>query len=211
MSGSKDIPNEAPESIMIGVSDAVKKIDLGIELPEQGHITLGILKKSIQRKGIEKPILVRADGAGGYEILDGWRRLQICRELGKDCPATLLKNIGDARAREITLEENLNQRSMSKKTRIALAFQLRKEFNYSDSKIAKFLGVHQTTISRLFQDKKPKKRTEKDFHKMQCENIAIIESSIRIAMKDLGVLRTALREDAKQIIGDLQDRVHRLL
>jgi len=165
MSISKTIPKEVSESILVGISDVVARIDIGITLPDQGKNDLGDLKKSIEENGVEVPILVRANGSGGYYVIDGGLRLQICRELGKDCPATLLKNIDDTRAREIALEENLGRRAMTNETKKKIAFQLRDLYNYSYSKIAKLLCVHRTAVSDWFKAEKPSKEAITDLHK----------------------------------------------
>ena len=81
----QDLPDEEPalpaplqKSILIRAFDTVDRNDTGIMLPEHGINELNELRKKIKENGVEVPILVRATGAGSYEVLDGWRRLQIC-------------------------------------------------------------------------------------------------------------------------------------
>jgi ParB/RepB/Spo0J family partition protein len=154
MNTLKNISKDKSENIMISVSDEVNSIDLGIELPGHTKKELEELKKNIEDNGVEMPIFVIRNNSGGYSVIDGNHRLQICRELGRDCPATIL-NVSDARAREIALEQNLSRRSMTQDQKKESAYQMRHKLGLSNSKIAKILCVSHVTIGNWLGPVKP--------------------------------------------------------
>ena len=206
-------PKGPYENILLGVSDAVNRIDTGITLPWYEKNDLGELRKKIEESGVEVPILVRADGGGGYEVIDGWQRLQICRSLGKDTPATIL-NIDTARAREIALEENLGRRILSQRQKKEIAFQLRDKWNLSNRKIAARLCVSHATVCRWLEPPKPaleKTQEQKiiDFYRKKGSVIAKIGEAIMLFISGLQPGAT-IREEVERGLGYLQDELSAL-
>lgn len=72
------------------------------------------LKNSIERTGLQSPIIVRPTEDGNYEILSGHNRVKAFRELGRDTiPADVRENLSDEQAEEIFFDTNLNQQAFS--------------------------------------------------------------------------------------------------
>lgn len=72
------------------------------------------LKSSIERTGLQSPIIVRPTEDGNYEILSGHNRVKAFRELGMDTiPADVRDNLSDEQAEEIFFDTNLNQQAFS--------------------------------------------------------------------------------------------------
>lgn len=72
------------------------------------------LKSSIERTGLQSPIIVRPTEDGNYEILSGHNRVKAFRELGRDTiPADVRDNLSDEQAEEIFFDTNLNQQAFS--------------------------------------------------------------------------------------------------
>jgi ParB/RepB/Spo0J family partition protein len=206
-------PKGPYENILLSVSDAAHRIDTGITLPGYEKNELGELRKKIEESGVEVPILVRANSGDGYEVIDGWHRLQICRELGRETPATLL-NIDDVRAREIALEENLSRRILSQRQKKEIAFQLRDKWNFSNRKIASRLCVSHATVCRWLEPAKPaleKTQEQKiiDFHRKKGSVIAKIGESIMLFMSELQS-GAAIREEVGRGLSYLQDELSAL-
>ena len=203
---------EPKESILVGVSDTVKRIDLGIKLPEHGKGELAALKKSIAENGVEVPILVRPDGPGGFEVVDGWHRLQVCRELGRAAPATLLKTISDARAREIAFEENLGRRPMTKEQKKEMAHYL-SSLGFSTRTIAARLCVYHTTVARWLKaidepaDEQIIEHIVISFFMDGCAKINKFKETVLEFLADVGSMETELREEAELRIKELHKEV----
>jgi len=66
----------------------------------------GKLKVYLQREGFVEPLVVRPFG-DGYQIVGGFHRWEIARELGYDTVPCVVVNIDDARAKVLTI--NLNE------------------------------------------------------------------------------------------------------
>ena len=66
------------------------------------------IRKSIERNGLFKPIIVRVvPGIAGYEIIGGEHRWEQAKELGyADVPVANLGEISDAKAKEISVIDN---------------------------------------------------------------------------------------------------------
>jgi hypothetical protein len=65
------------------------------------------LKKSLQRHGSFKPIIVRTLSTGQLEILGGFHRAEAAKELGlTEVPICNLGTMDDSKAKEITLIDN---------------------------------------------------------------------------------------------------------
>ena len=70
------------------------------------------LKQSIRLRGVIQPILVRP-AADRFEVVAGYGRLTISRELGLNDIPVLIKPLSDAEALEHQMEENLNREGLS--------------------------------------------------------------------------------------------------
>jgi len=169
------------ERILIRASDDVKIINLGIKLPGHTKKELDVLKSSIKKYGVQIPILVKKGPYKGcYVIIDGAHRLQICRELGIDCPAILI-DVDDKRAREICVEKNLSMRAMTKIQKKEMAFQLFYVLKLSIPKIAQRLCLSHTTVGKWLSPDKPdaqtgKQKVYKFFEKKHVNAIKMLES-----------------------------------
>jgi transposase len=102
---------------------------------------------------------------------------------------------------------------MSGKAKLKIAEQLRKQFYFSYSQIAKKLCVHPSTVYEWFREKKSydaAAKTPSRILQKQYESINDIQRSVKFAMTGLGPLRTALREDAIKEVSGLHDKVSEL-
>ncbi len=73
---------------------------------------LAELASSVAQHGVLQPIVVRPLAAGGYQIIAGERRWRAARQAGlKEIPA-LVKEIGEEKAMEIALVENLQREDL---------------------------------------------------------------------------------------------------
>ncbi|WP_411328674.1 ParB/RepB/Spo0J family partition protein [Anaerofustis stercorihominis] len=70
-------------------------------------------KKSIEENGILNPVIVRADGNGGYEILAGHNRIRAAKEVGLSKIPAIIKNVDDINAAYIVADTNLQREKVS--------------------------------------------------------------------------------------------------
>jgi len=122
-----------------------------IPLRENRMISIPQLAVSIAEKGLMQPIIVRPKGEEGYfEIIAGNRRFQACKMLGWSKIMSHIMEIDDDReAYEVSLIENLQQRSMNP-IEEAKAFKKYVEtFGWGgESDLSRRIGKSQEYISR---------------------------------------------------------------
>lgn len=97
---------------MAGDSVEIKNISISLITPNNYNPNvvqteiLAKLKAEIAAKGMCEPILVRIRGDGGYEIVDGEHRWQVCKELGWQEIPCIIQNFDDKEAKIKTLQLN---------------------------------------------------------------------------------------------------------
>ena len=103
------------------------------------------LKADISQRGVMIPI--EYDEAG--HVLDGYHRLQICRELGiKDFPKVIRAGMTEAEKLTHARKLNIARRHLTQEQkRTLIREQLKATPEQSDRQIAKVLGVSQPTVS----------------------------------------------------------------
>ena len=103
------------------------------------------LRASIERSGVVSPIVVDQNG----QMIDGFNRERIARELGVDCPRSVRHVADDDERIALTLDLNVARRDqLTKKQRDALAEMLRQKYHWSNRRIAEALGVSHQTVDR---------------------------------------------------------------
>jgi len=138
-------------------------------------------------------------------------RLEICRELGIDVPATLL-NVDKERAREIALEENLSRRPMTRDQKKEIAYQLRNEWGYTNERIAASLCVSHVTVGNWLGPAKNGSKRKKEqevykFFKSRCKNIAKVRALVEEAMPAICMMEENLRIEAELGIKYLKEEL----
>lgn len=89
------------------------------------------LRAEIAQKGLCEPIIVRSRG-DGYEIVDGYHRWQICRDLGfKDVPC-VVQDYSDTEAKIKTLQLNYMRGSAVPIKLASLIHELNREIKLED-------------------------------------------------------------------------------
>lgn len=101
------------------------------------------LKADIQVNGVQIPIEVDEEG----NILDGYHREKICRELGINCPKNVRAGLSEEEKIEFAIRINLNRRHLTVEQRREMAKKL-KEGGWSYRKIGEALGVDKETVRK---------------------------------------------------------------
>lgn len=105
------------------------------------------LAQSIKTYGIIQPISVRKSKDDKYELVAGERRLKAAKLAGlKEVPAIVV-NITDKESAAIALLENLQREDLNYMEEAEAYFNLIKEHNYTQEKLAESIGKKQSTIA----------------------------------------------------------------
>jgi len=115
---------------------------------------LAALTASIRELGILQPVLVRATGAGEYELVAGERRWRAAKRAGLQVIPALVRTTDDAASLEQALVENLQREDLNPMDEAAAYQQLIEDFRLTHDEVAARMGKSRTTITntlRLFQ------------------------------------------------------------
>ena len=93
---------------------------------------LAKLRLEIAQKGLKLPILVRSGQSGGYEIVDGYHRWLICRELGMTAIPCIIQDFTDTEAKIKCLQMNYLRGSAVPIKLASLIHDLSKEIRLED-------------------------------------------------------------------------------
>lgn len=85
------------------------------------------LKESIERIGLQNPIIVRKIDNGKYEILAGHNRARAFKELGKTTIPAMIQDVDDDTAQMIMVDTNIVQRQSITAMERARAYKLKDE------------------------------------------------------------------------------------
>jgi ParB-like chromosome segregation protein Spo0J len=101
------------------------------------------LRANIALNGIQVPIVKDEKG----QILDGFARAKIAKELGYECPSVTVRGLSEQEKRSQVRALNLARRHLDWQTkRQIVADELRENPDRSNRWIARFLGVHHATV-----------------------------------------------------------------
>jgi ParB/RepB/Spo0J family partition protein len=110
------------------------------------------LRQSIERTGIQQPLVVSHLGAGKYVLIDGYRRLQIAKYLKlRDVPGVIdrvPKGVAPEDYRDrmrFILDEH--RQDLLPTQRASLIITLKKNFDMNNREVGEYLGVDAMTIS----------------------------------------------------------------
>lgn len=120
-------------------------IDQNPGQPRKRFTGIEELSVSIRDHGLQQPIVVRPKD-GRYEIVAGERRFMACRLLGRKTVETIIRELGDAEAYELTIIENAQRKDLSPMEE-AEAFKRLQEAGYTQQRIADMVGKTQSYVA----------------------------------------------------------------
>ncbi|MFN2561292.1 MAG: ParB/RepB/Spo0J family partition protein [Jatrophihabitans sp.] len=112
---------------------------------------LAELTHSIREFGVLQPVVVRADPAGGYELVMGERRLRAATAAGLDTiPAIVRTTADDAMLRDALLE-NIHRAQLNPLEEAAAYQQLLEEFGTTHEELAHRIGRSRPQVSNTIR------------------------------------------------------------
>lgn len=106
---------------------------------------------SIREIGLLQPVIVRAVGAGRFELIAGERRLRACREAGlADIPAIVRDTDDDAMLRDALLE-NLHRADLNALEEAAAYQQLLSDFGCTQEELARRIGRSRPQVTNTLR------------------------------------------------------------
>ncbi len=109
------------------------------------------LTHSIREFGVLQPVVVRADPAGGYELVMGERRLRAATAAGlESIPAVIRSTADDAMLRDALLE-NIHRAQLNPREEAAAYQQLLEEFGVTHDELATRIGRSRPQVSNTIR------------------------------------------------------------
>ena len=109
------------------------------------------LAASIRANGILQPIIVRAGGAAGYEVVAGERRVRAARLAGlTDIPA-IVRRYSDDEVLVLSLVENIQRTDLNAIDKAQAFRRLSTHLGATHQDIAERLGIDRTSVTHLLR------------------------------------------------------------
>jgi len=105
------------------------------------------LARSILRYGLIQPISVRQDGAGGYELIAGERRLRASKRAGLKTISAIIYAAGEEESAVIALIENLQRENLHFFDEAQAYQNLLLEHGLTQEELARRIGKNQSTVA----------------------------------------------------------------
>jgi ParB family chromosome partitioning protein len=109
------------------------------------------LVHSIQEVGLLQPVIVRATGAGSYELVMGERRWRATREAGLDTIGAIVRDTSDDDLLRDALLENLHRSQLNPLEEAAAYQQLLDDFGCTHEELAERIGRSRPQISNTLR------------------------------------------------------------
>ena len=111
------------------------------------------LRASLKSSGLLQPITVRrrSDGADGYELVAGERRLRAAISLGWTTISAVVKDLDDRQLLGLALVENLQRSDLNPIEEAEGYDRLITEFGHSQQSIAEMVGRDRSTIANMLR------------------------------------------------------------
>jgi ParB family transcriptional regulator, chromosome partitioning protein len=153
---AKTIEESAPPSLQVAagfVELNVKRLRPGRFQPRRTiqESELEALANSIKEQGVLQPIVVRALGNDGYEIIAGERRWRAAQLAGLQTVPVIIKDVPDEAALAIAIIENIQRENLNPMEEAIALDRLGTEFGLSHEKIASAVGKSRTTVTNLLR------------------------------------------------------------
>ena len=108
---------------------------------------LSDLANSIRRHGIVQPVVVRAVGAGRYEIIAGERRWRAAQLAGMAEVPVLVRNVDDRTALELAIVENVQRADLNPLEEAQGYEQLIAEHGYTQNDLGDIIGKSRSHVA----------------------------------------------------------------
>src|ERR1700677_2066329 len=112
---------------------------------------LAELAASITANGVVQPILVRPLEAGRFQLIAGERRWRASQLAGKTTVPSILRQVSDEQAMEITIVENLQRADLNPMEQARAFERLSREFHMTQEQMATRTGKDRATVANFLR------------------------------------------------------------
>lgn len=144
------------------------------------------LAQSIRTVGLIQPLIVRRDGAGGYELVAGERRLRALKSIGAQTASCIVQDMVQEKSAMVALIENMQREDLFYLEEAQCYETLLKSYDLTQEELARRLGCSQSSIANKLR-------------------LLRLHESVKTAMKENGLSERharallKLRDEAEQL------------
>ena len=109
------------------------------------------LADSIRQHGLVQPIIVRADPAGGYEIVAGERRWRASQRAGLHQVPVIVRDLDNRRVIEMAIIENVQREDLNAIEEASGYNELIQQFNYTQEQLAEQIGKSRSHLANTLR------------------------------------------------------------
>ncbi len=109
------------------------------------------LAGSIQQHGLVQPIIVRADPAGGYEIVAGERRWRASQVAGLHQVPVIVRELADRDVIEMAIIENVQREDLNAIEEASGYNELIQRFHYTQEQLAEQIGKSRSHLANTLR------------------------------------------------------------
>jgi ParB family chromosome partitioning protein len=109
------------------------------------------LAGSIQQHGLVQPIVVRADPAGGYEIVAGERRWRASQLAGLHQVPVIVRELADRDVIEMAIIENVQREDLNAIEEASGYNELIQRFQYTQEQLAEQIGKSRSHLANMMR------------------------------------------------------------
>jgi len=166
------------------------------------------LKSSIRQVGLMQPVVVRPapNGAGGFELIAGERRLRACQALGWEKIPAVTRDVDDRTVLTLALIENLQRDDLSPVDEARGYERLIAEFFLTQQDVAEAVGRDRSTVANALRLLKLRDVVLAMLHEGQ---ITVGHARALLGLDDPRVVANLAREAVAQglSVREVEDRV----
>ena len=109
------------------------------------------LAESIRSQGIIQPLVVRARGGGGFELVAGERRWRAAQRAGLHQVPAVVREVAESQAFEMALVENLQREDLNPIEEAEGYQRLVAEFGYTQESLSSRVGKDRSTVANALR------------------------------------------------------------
>jgi ParB family transcriptional regulator, chromosome partitioning protein len=112
---------------------------------------LAELAASITANGVVQPVLVRPQANGRFQLIAGERRWLASKKAGKETIPSILRQVSDEQAMEITIVENLQRTDLNAMEQARAFERLSREFHMTQEQMATRTGKDRASVANFLR------------------------------------------------------------
>ncbi|MDR3734978.1 MAG: ParB/RepB/Spo0J family partition protein [Acidobacteriaceae bacterium] len=109
------------------------------------------LSRSIAATGVVQPIIVRPLPNGRFQLIAGERRWRASQKAGKTTVPSVLRQVSDEQAMEMTIVENLQRADLNAMEQARAYERLSREFKMTQEQMAQRTGKDRATVANFLR------------------------------------------------------------